>query len=274
MKFTFVIYTLYFFQSIAYSQQNIPDSSSNLLIYFDSCFFVVKENGDDKKTIVSQGVSKTEQYKFLSQSEQENNTQVFQKAKRLIQSKKSKISFQLFDEYHYSVSPSVEHVFWKGNEVCSDYKKKVYNLLSGDSLEINTSDYEFNFSMLRYAWSPNGQWLAVRKEDKGRDLQSGGKSSIHLVNLSKNEITRTIKLDEAVEGITWDYRSGMVAILAVEWLKARTIGNFISPWAWFHPQMVQTYYVYLITPENGVLKKIKIADRSDFTMSYGMYWKK
>jgi hypothetical protein len=232
----------------------------------------------------TQGVSETEPCHSLYSKKQKER---LQKTIGLLNDRRLKLSPSVFDNGHYSVSPTGGYILGNGlrnmdvrysvspteeyllrlGKGVNDIKKKIYDVRTSESFEVNTSDRGFNFSLVRYAWSPDGRRLAISREDKNKGDKAC--SSALIVNLSNREVERDIKLEERIEGVTWDFLSCRVAILSKESHWARTLINIIIPWAWFHPQEVQSFYLHIVDNDIGAIAKKKIAHRID-----GMFWVK
>ena len=256
------------------SFQEIPGSSGRIFVYFNVHYYKIQEDGKFEKIIVPMGVGNTQE--FLTLYHERETTRVHARVcvQQFLQQWQTKMALPPAGFVNYSADPTGRHVLWLGEGIGYDYIKKVFNVSTADSFHVVSSDYAFNFGMLRYAWSHDGQWLAFGKEVKGSKEPHA--NTVSLVRLSTQAVEDNILLDpdEGIEEITWDPSSSKLAVLTCEWLRARTISNLVIPWAWFHPAMVNSYYVYVLEPGKGVVSKVEIADRVDYQMTQGVFWVK
>jgi hypothetical protein len=113
--------------------------------------------------------------------------------------------------------------------------------------------------------------LSIGKDDKRSEAKSG--SSIVIANLLNKEIKEfMLDEDENLEAITWNPQSDEIAVLTEEWLRARTIWNYIIPMAWIQPQTVHSFYLYTIKTNGELTRKVEIAHRIDNMSCYGIFW--
>jgi hypothetical protein len=248
------------------------DTSGTILIYFEKFYYQVNNGGTPDRIEVPLGVSKKdERYRYLEHKYFTTKDSAFGRAKEKIRGSKNFVTFPMsFEPINYSVNPTVEYVMHTGiGELYPGIIRRIYNINTGDTLEITTSELSIKYSPLFYSWSLNGQWLAISKDDKRGDGKRG--SSIVIANLTRKEI-REYKLDESIEAITWSPQSNMVAVFTKEWLRARTIWNYIFPPAWIQPETVRSFYLYIVQPNKGIVKKIEIAHRIDESICHGLYW--
>jgi hypothetical protein len=254
------------------SVKSDSDSSGTIFIYFDKFYYQVK-NGDAPERIeVPTGVFDTdERYRYLEHKYFTTKDSAFVRVKEKICGSKNLLTFPMsFEPKNYSVNPTAEYVMQTGRRNIGPYiHKKIYNIITSDTIEITTSDWRINYSPLIYSWSSDGQWLAIAKDDKRDDNKVG--SSIVIVNLPKKEVVEYM-LDERIEEITWNFQSNEVAVITEEELRARTIVNYINPMAWIQPQTVHSFYLYTIKINGELIRKVEIAHRIDEGHCYGLYW--
>jgi hypothetical protein len=256
------------------SFQNLPRSPGEVVVFFNNCYYIIQETGTSKRVAVSEGVSNTQLYRTFSVARSATNARARQCVQHFLQKWQGRVELPSSDSTDYSANPTGEFALWLGKESCYNYIKKIFNVSTAASFPVVSSDWNFNWRMLRHSWSEDGRWLALAKEDKQSDQPHA--STVLLVALSRDTVAHTIQVhpEEEIEEITWDSSSGKLAVLTCEWLRARTIGNLISPWAWFHPALVKNWYFYLVTPSEGVVTRAKIAHRTEYNMSYGVFWLK
>ena len=261
--------SLFIYKSFGMPTGVDTNTSGVILIYFENFYFRI--NGDTPYRIEAPlGVSKDEQYHSLESKYFVTKNNAFSKAEEKIRNAKNIFTIPAFDPKNYSVNPTVEYVMHTGQgELIPGIIRRIYNINTGDTLEITTSDRSINFSLLIYSWSSDGQWLAIAKDNKIEDDKAS--SSIVIVNLAKKEIREYI-LGERIVEITWNPQSDQVAILTEEWLRARTIWNYIIPMAWIQPQTVRSFYLYIIKTNGELIRRVEIAHRIDEISCYGLFW--
>ena len=273
--------------------------TGKILIYFSDAYYD-SQKGDTFQRIESPDVyDANEQYKILKNKEDNAKREAIEKANSEMIKQNFKSETLSYDSRYLSINPTGEYLlpikdtskrkrhttknlFFSANPT-GEYvlltedtlkqsryiNKKIYNILKKDSFEVNISDWEIDFSMSRYSWSGDSKWLAILKDDK-RGKKSG--NSVLVVNLPTKDV-KQIQLDGSIEQIAWKADSKKVIILAKEYLWAHTIGNYLNPWAWVgHGEMVQSFYIYIVSIDDWKVEKIKVAHRIDESYCYGIYW--
>jgi hypothetical protein len=246
--------------------------SGEILIYLNSGFdyyYAAREGGAFEEVRFNEGkkdVFSDPRFKNISEEKLKDDSLLIQNAKsKYFQSAKNKYSIP-WGINKFNVNPTAEYIIEKNDNPI----KKVYNLISGDSLEIQTSPRNKELFLNVCAWSPDGKWLAISAEDSIVDRH--GQYNMITVNLSQNK-RRVTKFDEHIEKIVWDNESRKVGVLTQKAVNAYNPFNIILiPFG--RSIKVWDYYFYIINIDDGNVIKMPIADRINTINVVGVFWVK